>query len=135
MELSQDYPNYVSVKSTKSIISQYMTKWNTTIIIINILIYIIIGIISRYKGDERLVWLGAIYWPTIVYSSEFYRLLTYMFLHSNISHLANNMLVLFFLGDNLSELVGKWRFYLCILDQALLRELFQWVIICTMNLM
>ncbi len=112
IELSQSYPNYVSAKSTKSIISQYMTKWNTTIIIANILIYIIIGIISRYKGDERLVWLGAIYWPTIVYSNEFYRLLTYMFLHSNISHLANNMLVLFFLGDNLERAVGKWRFLL-----------------------
>lgn len=110
IELSQNYPNYVSAKSTKSIISQYMTKWNTTIIIANILIFIIISIISSWKGNEHLVRLGALYWPAIIYSSEFYRLFTYMFLHSNISHLSNNMLVLFFLGDNLERAAGKWRF-------------------------
>lgn len=112
IELSQNYPNYVSAKSTKSIISQYMTKWNTTIIIANILIYITISIMSMWKGNENLVRSGALYWPAIIYSSEFYRLLTYMFLHSNISHLLNNMLVLFFIGDNLERAAGKWRFLL-----------------------
>lgn len=112
IELSQNYPNYVSAKSTKSIVNQYMTKWNTIIIIVNILIYIIMSIISRSKGNVNLVWSGALYWPKIIYSSEFYRLFTYMFLHSSISHLANNMLVLFFLGDNLERAAGKLRFLL-----------------------
>lgn len=112
IELSQNYPNYVSAKSAKSIISQYMTKWNTIIIIMNILIYAIVSILTSREGSENIVWSGALYWPVIIYSNEFYRLFTYMFLHSNISHLANNMLVLFFLGDNLERAAGKWRFLL-----------------------
>ena len=33
-----------------------------------------------------------------------------MFLHFGISHLANNMLVLFFLGDNVERAVGHWKY-------------------------
>ncbi|NLJ90377.1 MAG: rhomboid family intramembrane serine protease [Clostridiales bacterium] len=87
-----------------------MSEWNTVLIVTNILIYIIVNIISRESGRDHLVLHGALYWPAIVHTHEYYRLLTYMFLHANITHLSNNMLVLFFLGDNLERAAGKWRF-------------------------
>lgn len=110
LEFSNAYPNNVSTKSTKSILSKFMSEWNTILIVTNILIYIIVNIVSRQSGKEYLVLSGALYWPAIVHANEFYRLLTYMFLHANVTHLSNNMLVLFFLGDNLERAAGKWRF-------------------------
>ena len=110
IELSQTYPNYVSTRTAKSIIGQYVSKWNTILIITNILIYLILDYISIRSNNDQLTLSGALYWPAIYYSGEYYRLLTYMFLHSSIEHLANNMLVLFFLGDNLERAAGKWKF-------------------------
>lgn len=110
IELSQDSPNHLSTKSVKSIISQYITQWNTIIIIACILVYFIVNFISIEKGNNYLVLSGALYWPSIVRANEYHRLITYMFLHANTTHLANNMLVLFFLGDNLERAAGKWRF-------------------------
>ncbi|MBO5353760.1 MAG: rhomboid family intramembrane serine protease [Lachnospiraceae bacterium] len=49
---------------------------------------------------------GALYGP-YVKDGEWYRLFTYMFLHMDIGHLVNNMLVLFFLGNALEYYVGK----------------------------
>ena len=112
IKLSQSYPNYVSTKSIESIISQYMTKWNTILIVANIIIYIVVNFMSRMPDNNYMVLSGAIHWPSIIYKKEYYRLFTYMFLHSNTAHLANNMLVLFFLGDNLERASGRWRFLL-----------------------
>lgn len=104
------YPDYVSKKTTKSVLSQYISKWNTIIIVTNVLVYLIINFISGLRGKEDLLWSGAVYWPAIMYLKEYYRLFTYMFLHSGSNHLANNMIVLFFIGDNLERAAGKWRF-------------------------
>ena len=48
----------------------------------------------------------------IVEGKEYYRLFTSMFLHFGMAHLANNMLVLFVIGDNLERAVGKARYLL-----------------------
>ena len=49
---------------------------------------------------------GALYGPSIR-QGEWYRLVTHMFLHGDIWHLGNNMLVLFCLGNALEHYVGK----------------------------
>ncbi len=49
---------------------------------------------------------GALYGPS-VRQGEWYRLVTHMFLHGDIWHLGNNMLILFFLGNALEHYVGK----------------------------
>ncbi len=106
----QSYSNKVSTKSKSGMIRNLLSQWNTILIIINVLVYFIVDFISRKSGQEHIVMSGAQYWPSIVHGHEYYRLLTYMFLHSNITHLANNMLVMFFLGGNLERVVGKWNF-------------------------
>lgn len=49
---------------------------------------------------------GALYGPGIR-EGEWYRLLTHLFLHGDIWHLGNNMLILFCLGNALEHYVGK----------------------------
>lgn len=41
---------------------------------------------------------------------EYYRLITSMFLHANIGHLVNNMILLYFGGEMVEKTVGKVRF-------------------------
>lgn len=55
---------------------------------------------------EFLLEHGALYGPGIR-EGEWYRLLTHMFLHGDIWHLGNNMLILFCLGNALEHYVGK----------------------------
>ena len=109
-EANNEYLNYINRKSSKSIISRFMSECNTILIVVTVLVYIVVNIIGRESGRDHLVLSGALYWPAIAYSKEFYRLFTYMFFHANITHLVNNMLVLFFLGDNLERAAGKWRY-------------------------
>ena len=47
---------------------------------------------------------------SVLQEGEYYRLLTYMFLHMGIMHLGNNMILVFFLGNELERFFGKWQF-------------------------
>jgi rhomboid protease GluP len=49
--------------------------------------------------------------PTLVAQGEVWRLLTSMFLHSGITHLALNMLSLYFLGSFVEAAFGRGRFF------------------------
>lgn len=50
---------------------------------------------------------GALHGPSIR-EGEWYRLVTHMFLHGDIWHLGNNMLILFCLGNALEHYIGKF---------------------------
>jgi rhomboid family protein len=47
-----------------------------------------------------------------VHLPERLTLITYMFLHGNILHLAGNMIFLWVFGDNVEDAMGHWRFLL-----------------------
>ena len=83
---------------------------NTTIVIINIAVFLVMELFGSTENASYMVEHGASYAPYIYYGKEYYRLFTAMFLHFGISHLANNMLVLFFLGDNVERAVGHWKY-------------------------
>ena len=55
---------------------------------------------------EFLLEHGALHGPSIR-QGEWYRLVTHMFLHGDVWHLGNNMLILFCLGNALEHYVGK----------------------------
>lgn len=55
---------------------------------------------------------GAMYAPYIEQNNEYYRFFTCMFLHFDISHLANNMLTLGLLGWQLELEIGKIKYIL-----------------------
>ena len=90
----------------------WVTFINTSIIMINILVFIFIQQTSIFGETEKAMTGGALSWYGVVKEGEYYRVFTSMFLHSDFSHLANNMLVLFFVGDNLERAAGKARYIL-----------------------
>lgn len=90
--------------------SDYVTPVNTVIIVTNILIFIVMSIIGSTENMEFMYKHGAMYVPAVAKNKEYYRLFTCMFLHFGISHLAGNMMALFFLGDNVERAVGKIKY-------------------------
>ena len=79
---------------------------NTMIILINIVVFFLTELTGSSLDGKHLVQWGAAYTPLIQEGHEYYRFFTCMFLHFGLTHLGNNMLVLFFLGDCLERAVG-----------------------------
>ena len=76
---------------------------------INVIAFVVLELLPR----DIFAWLygaGAMYWPAVMESGQYYRLLTSMFLHADSTHLVNNMLILFLIGSRLEKVVGKVRF-------------------------
>lgn len=75
------------------------------LVTINVLVHlygIFIDPHIAYKGDLQL--------GSVLQQREYYRLVTSMFLHADLSHIFNNMFVLIFLGDMLEKEVGHIPF-------------------------
>lgn len=90
--------------------AMYISKVNTIIIVLNVMIFFVSDGLLFGSRVNRITNFGALYWPSVFHNNEYYRLLTYMFLHGGISHLANNMIILLFIGDNLERAVGKVKY-------------------------
>ena len=88
----------------------FFTLFNTIIVAINVLIFLYINYSERVGGNYGVVISGALSWEFVRYNREYYRLITSMFMHSEINHLMNNMLVLLFVGDNFERAVGKMKY-------------------------
>ncbi|WOO34509.1 rhomboid family intramembrane serine protease [Anaerocolumna sp. AGMB13020] len=93
-------------------ISKFLSPCNTIIVILNVFVFLMIEFILPTRTGNRLFKEGALSWMEVIDNREYYRLITYMFLHSGISHLGNNMILLLFIGDNLERAVGKWKYIL-----------------------
>ena len=81
-----------------------------TLIASNVLIFILMEVTtgSTMRTDVLLSWGAAS--TELIQQGQYWRLVSAMFLHSGMSHLANNMLLLFVLGTNLEAVMGLWRF-------------------------
>ena len=82
------------------------------LMILNILHFLVVDFTGGTSDTMHMVNCGAAFAPAIIENHEIYRLFTSMFLHFGIEHLANNMLVLFVLGQRLEPVVGKIKFIL-----------------------
>ncbi len=68
----------------------------------------ITGFLRKMRGS---CWhTGAMFAPLVVDHGQYYRLVTSVFMHFGVSHLMNNMLVLFVLGDNLERALGHVKY-------------------------
>jgi rhomboid protease GluP len=104
----QNYYNATVASSANKI--KLLTVVNTIIIGINIFVFLVMHFTNLLGGEERILAGGALSWYNVFAKKEYYRILTSMFMHSDLSHLLNNMLVLLFVGDNLERALGKLRF-------------------------
>ncbi len=80
-------------------------KW---LIIVNVAVYILIGLFGRpIQNDLLILHLIPV---TVVHNFTLYQLVTYLFLHASISHLVFNMLALWMFGVPLEQTWGTRRF-------------------------
>lgn len=83
---------------------------NGVLIVVNILYFFWLEFHGSTENAAFMVEHGAMYVPLVVREGEYYRLLTAVFMHFGISHLVNNMVILFVLGDNLERALGKVKY-------------------------
>jgi len=81
------------------------------IVFICIGVFLYCDLIASQAALNKLYNFAALYGPAVVQDGEYYRLLSYMFLHMGLNHLANNMILIFFLGEELEQFFGKCRFF------------------------
>mgnify|MGYP002544270121 CR=1 FL=1 len=81
-----------------------------TLIGINILVFIVLTMIGRTEDGYFMLQHGAMYEPYIIENQEYYRLFTSLFLHFGISHLLNNMVLLWALGSIFEKEAGDTLF-------------------------
>ena len=91
-------------------------KWTATNWIVLITCIVFVGQIltqdvagGRRLGDSPIVEFG-VYDTAKIYQGEAWRLLTSIFLHADLLHLAFNMLVLWWAGTRIEELYGRSEF-------------------------
>jgi len=106
-------PAAVDKAKTKAAIATLFHKKaviNTLIVLINIIAFMVLEIGGSTTDAAYMVEKGAMFAPYVLDKHEYYRFITSMFMHFGIGHLTNNMLILFFVGDNLERAVGKLRY-------------------------
>ncbi|MCR5295701.1 MAG: rhomboid family intramembrane serine protease [Lachnospiraceae bacterium] len=82
-----------------------------SIMALNFVCFFVCELLGGSEDYDTMMRLGAAQ-ADLIRSGQYYRLLTSMFLHFGFAHLANNMVVLFALGENLEGLLGPIRFAL-----------------------
>ena len=85
---------------------------NTALIIINIILFLIPDFFGFLISGDVLLEKGTVIPLLVTEGGEYYRLFTSIFLHFDIRHLLNNMLVLFVLGEKLENCLGHVKYLL-----------------------
>ena len=80
-----------------------------TLIILNIVMYIVMTLFGGTENIANLVRFGAKYSPYII-NGQYWRLITPMFIHIGLQHLLINMITLYFLVTLSENIFGKTRF-------------------------
>ena len=85
----------------------YVTK---ALIGVNVAVFLLqIAEGSGNAAASRLFEEGALFGPAVA-DGDWWRLVTYAFLHGNAIHLLFNMLMLWWFAGQLESLIGRWRF-------------------------
>lgn len=86
------------------------SRANITLVIINIIVFIITDFITPLDSGTSLINKGALSWELVINRHEYYRIFTYMFLHASSEHIFNNMVVLLFIGSYIEQYAGKIKY-------------------------
>ncbi len=108
-----DTPSYSNESKKGNLIhtlKNNLSPVNTGILLLNVIIFLFMQFAPVPGGEHRILAEGALSWYYITDHKEYYRLLSAMFMHADFSHLGNNMLVLFCVGDKLERVLGKLKF-------------------------
>lgn len=83
---------------------------NLSLIALNVIYFLYLEIVGSSENTLFMIQHGAMFEPLVVEQKEYYRLLTAVFMHFGISHIGNNMLILFIMGDNLERALGHVKY-------------------------
>lgn len=108
--------------STRTIFDE-MTLINTILVCINIAVFIWMSVSGSTTDIEYMLNHGTMFVPSILEDKEYYRLFTCMFCHFGFSHLAGNMVVLLFLGDNVERALGSLKYIIVYIIAGLIGSL------------
>lgn len=88
-----------------------MQKWKDMpfVSIILVVVNVIVFILCTFTGD-LLYNMGELGVHGVLVRKEYVRVLSAMFLHSDIHHIFNNMVILFFLGAMIEKEIGHFRY-------------------------
>lgn len=98
----------------------YVLTVNNFIILVNVIVFIVMAVKGDTQNTYYLYKCGGITPESLFEDHQIYRLFTSMFMHSGISHLVNNMIVLYFIGGTLERYVGRVRYLIIYLLSGLL---------------
>jgi len=103
-----------SVRQARRTVAGLDAPATAALVAINVLVYLVTiyqgGGVARPGG--RVFVDGALIGAEIRLDGEWYRLVTAMFLHASLLHLAFNMLALYWLGSIVEQAIGSLRFVL-----------------------
>lgn len=92
------------------------------IIIINIVYFLFLETHGGSEDTMVMLRYGACF-PDNIKNGEYYRLITSMFMHFGIEHIANNMLILVLLGGKLEDIMGHFKFFIIYMLSGVLSNL------------
>ena len=85
---------------------------NLAIIAANVVWFIVLTATGSLSSMRGMVEHGAMYVPYVTEYGQEWRLLSSAFVHFDIRHIANNMFILFMLGDNLERALGHVKYFI-----------------------
>jgi membrane associated rhomboid family serine protease len=101
----------VAEKTATGVGSRRMNAVTMALIAINVAVAVVeLGINGSFTNNK--VFVKGLLWGPFVSNGDWWRLVTAMFLHANILHLAVNMYSLYYVGSVLEQVIGRWRFLL-----------------------
>ncbi|ERI95650.1 peptidase, S54 family [Clostridiales bacterium oral taxon 876 str. F0540] len=120
-----------SLPSDNSTVSENRDKYWVTysIIALNIIAYIVTAFLSGSIFDSDinvLINLGAKY-NELINRGEYYRLITCMFLHGGLLHVALNMYALYSIGPLVERLYGKTKYIVIYFASGILSSIFSYM--------
>lgn len=97
------------LKANNNIVSMVITL---SIIVINNIVFLIMDWSVDGRIYNTFIENGGISFQTAIVKHQYYRFITSMFIHSDISHIFGNMIVLFFIGREIEKRLGSGRYLL-----------------------
>ena len=115
----QNTQRYRSNFNWNALKTQKLPWCNIIIIVLNVLVFLYTDLFA-YSQNDAIVNAVALSWYAVLEQGQWYRLLTCMFLHSNLEHIFNNMLILGYVGSCLEEKIGSIRYGILYLASGIL---------------
>ncbi len=103
------------------------------LVAINLIVFAVLEIIGDTENGGFMLYKGALNSYMVLHFHQWYRLMTCLFMHFGIEHLANNMLLLFLLGQIFERAVGATRYLGIYLGSGLTGSFLSFMYQCLMG--